>query len=128
METKIISPENEIYNGRADIVVVPGEEGDFGAMIEHAPLITYLRPGKLEVIENDKSKKVFFVDGGFAKVSDNRCIIMVDYIKNIDDIDKKANNQRISILKGKITESINDIDKRTILEQIRVLETENDLA
>ena len=30
-----------------------------------------------------KAKKVFFVDGGFAKVSDNRCIIMVDYIKNI---------------------------------------------
>ncbi len=128
METKIISPESEIYKGIAEMVVVPGEDGDFSAMIEHAPLITYLRPGKLEVIENEKSKNIYFVGGGFAKVSDNRCIIMVDYIKNILDIDIKANNQKISILKDKINESINNLDKKMILDEISILETENDLT
>jgi len=128
METKIISPEREIYKGIAEMVVVPGEDGDFSAMIEHAPFITYLRPGKLEVIENEKSKNIYFVGGGFAKVSDNRCVIMVDYIKNILDIDLKANKQKISMLKDKINQSINDLDKKIILDEISILETENDLT
>ena len=53
MNVSIISPEEEIYKGLAEMVVVPGEDGDFAAMFEHAPLITYLRPGKLEVIEEE---------------------------------------------------------------------------
>ena len=39
------------------MVVVPGEDGDFAAMFEHAPLITYLRPGKLEVVEAEKKEE-----------------------------------------------------------------------
>ena len=71
METKIISPESEIYKGIAEMVVVPGEDGDFSAMIEHAPFITYLRPGKLEVIENKfpkfKNKNKKYLHAGIVK-------------------------------------------------------------
>ena len=56
MDVSIISPEEEIYKGYAEMVVIPGEDGDFAAMYQHAPLITYLRPGKLEVIEGEKKK------------------------------------------------------------------------
>ena len=52
MKTQIISPDREIYDGNAEMVVLPGENGDFSAMYEHAPLITYLRPGKVEVFSN----------------------------------------------------------------------------
>ena len=44
MKTQIISPDREIYDGNAEMVVLPGEDGDFSAMYEHAPLITYLSP------------------------------------------------------------------------------------
>ena len=49
IKTQIISPDKEIYNGSPEMVVLPGEDGDFAAMYEHAPLITFLRPGKIEV-------------------------------------------------------------------------------
>ena len=61
MNVSIISPEEEIYNGSAEMVVVPGEDGDFAAMYDHAPLITYLRPGKLEIIEDEQKNKLAFL-------------------------------------------------------------------
>ncbi len=41
LKTQIISPDNEIYDGDTDMVVLPGEDGDFAAMYEHAPIITF---------------------------------------------------------------------------------------
>ena len=126
MKTQIISPENEIFTGTTEMVVIPGEEGDFAAMHDHAPLVTYLRPGKLEVIENDnKPKVVFFVGGGFVKLEDNNCIIMVDYIKSLNQIDIKANNEKIALLKDMADKETEDESKIEMLEEINILEIEN---
>mgnify|MGYP001302452740 CR=1 FL=1 len=125
MNVSIISPEEEIYNGSAEMVVVPGEDGDFAAMYDHAPLITYLRPGKLEIIEDEqKNKLAFFVKGGFVKVKDNQCIVMVDYIKNIKDIDVSANENEIVSLRSKLVSEISESIKEGISESIELLETE----
>ena len=125
IDVSIISPEEEIYKGSAEMIVIPGEDGDFAAMYEHAPLITYLRPGKLEDIEEEKQEKLsYFVRGGFVKVESNECLIMVDYIKNIKDIDYSANENEIDILRNKLSEEISDIVKEKIAENIVLLETE----
>ena len=107
------------------MVVVPGEDGDFAAMFEHAPIITYLRPGKLEVIEADKKKKIaYFVRGGFVKVKENDCLIMVDFIKNIKDIDVSINENEISNLRSKLVSETSESIKEGISESIELLETE----
>ena len=125
MNVSIISPEEEIYKGSAEMIVVPGEDGDFAAMFEHAPLITYLRPGKLEIIEDEqKNKLAFFVKGGFVKVKDNQCIVMVDYIKNIKDIDVSANENEIGSLQSKLVSENNEGIKEGISKNIELLETE----
>lgn len=125
MNVSIISPEEEIYNGSAEMVIIPGEDGDFAAMYEHAPLITYLRPGKLEVIEEEKKDKLgYFVKGGFVKVQENQCIVMVDYIKNIKDIDVSANENEINSLRSKLVLETSDSIKEGILENIVLLEKE----
>ena len=72
LKTQIISPDNEVYDGDTDMVVLPGEEGDFAAMFEHAPTITFLRPGKVEVFSKEEKEKItFFVAGGFVKIQNN---------------------------------------------------------
>lgn len=125
MNVSIISPEEEIYKGSAEMVVVPGEDGDFAAMFEHAPLITYLRPGKLEVIEAEKIEKIsYFVRGGFVKVQENQCLIMVDFIKNIKDIDVSINENEISNLRSKLVSETSESIKEGISESIELLETE----
>ncbi len=125
MDISIISPEEEIYKGSVEMVVIPGEEGDFSAMYEHAPMITYLRPGKLEVIEEEKKEKLsYFVRGGFVKVAENKCLIMVDYIKNIKDIDIISNKNEISLLQTKLDKEVNDRAKEDISDSIEMLEIE----
>lgn len=128
MQVNIISPDEEIFGGMAEMVVIPGEEGDFAAMFEHAPLITYMRPGKLEISTDDKeSDIIFFVGGGFVKVADNKCLIMVDYIKKSSDIDLKTNEQKINSLKSEISVEKNDVEKENISKSIDILQAEIDL-
>ncbi len=102
LELKLISPDKEYYNGPANMVVIPGEEGDFSAMKDHAPIVTYLRPGKLEIFNNEADNISFFVGSGFVKVLDNRCLILVDYIKEIAEIDKKILDKEIEDIENKI--------------------------
>ena len=126
LQTQIISPDDEIYNGDTEMVVLPGEEGDFAAMYEHAPLITFLRPGKVEVISKDEKDKIgFFVSGGFVKIQNNNCTVMVDYIKNTTDIDVKENEKKITELLLKFEKEEDQSIKDNLRENIDLLQYEN---
>ena len=75
---RLVMPERELVNTEADMVVVPGVEGDFGVMHGHAPLISIVRPGVLEVFQNGKVEQRFMVVGGFAEVTPERCTVLAD--------------------------------------------------
>ena len=127
IKTQIISPDKEIYNGSPEMVVLPGEEGDFAAMYEHAPIITFLRPGKIEVFSKvDKEKLDYFVSGGFVKVLNNNCIVMVDYIKKINEINVKDNDKKISDLLFKLDKEDDSVNKDNIMLEIEILKSENE--
>ncbi len=129
MKTQIISPDREIYDGNAEMVVLPGEDGDFSAMYEHAPLITYLRPGKVEVFSKEEKEKInFFVSGGFVKILNNSCIVMVDYIKKTTDIDVKENEKKISKLASQVEQEQNQSIKDSLLLDINLLKIENEAS
>mgnify|MGYP001212710663 CR=1 FL=1 len=129
MHTTIISPESEIYSGSTYMVVLPGEEGDFAAMADHAPIVTYLRKGKIEVINEEGNKKtIYFAGGGFVKVENNKCIIMVDYIKSLKNIDVEKNEILIKKLQKKIEEEKDIITKRNLTDEIELLKSENLIA
>ena len=126
IKTQIISPDKEIYDGSPEMVVLPGEDGDFAAMYEHAPLITFLRPGKIQVFSKlEKEKLDYFVSGGFVKIQGNNCIVMVDYIKKINEINVKDNEKKISDLLLKLDEENNSMNEDGIISEIETLKSEN---
>ena len=127
VKTQIISPDKEIYNGSPEMVVLPGEDGDFAAMHEHAPLISFLRPGKIEVFSKvGKEKLDYFVSGGFVKVQNNNCIVMVDHIKNINEISVKDNEKKIEDLLSKLDKENNSLNNDKIFSEIEILKSENE--
>src|SRR5947207_13957635 len=69
---RLVMPERELLDTDADMVVVPGIEGDFGVMHGHAPLISIVRPGVLEVFQGAKVEQRLMVVGGFAEVTPER--------------------------------------------------------
>ena len=126
MKTQIISPDNEIYEGDTDMVVLPGEDGDFAAMYEHAPIITFLRPGKVEVfLKEEKEKIAFFVAGGFVKVQNNNCLVMADYIRKTSDIDVKENEKKIAELLFKLEKTEDQIIRDNLTMDIDLIRAEN---
>jgi F-type H+-transporting ATPase subunit epsilon len=75
---RLVMPEREILATEVDMVVVPGSEGDFGVLPGHAPLISTVRPGVLEVYQGSKVERRFIVVGGFAEVTPERCTVLAD--------------------------------------------------
>ena len=126
LKTQIISPDNEIYDGDTDMVVLPGEDGDFAAMYEHAPIITFLRPGKVEVFSKEEREKIaFFVAGGFVKIQNNNCLVMVDYIRKTSDIDVKENEKKISELLFKLEKTEDQTLRDNLIMDIDLIRSEN---
>jgi F-type H+-transporting ATPase subunit epsilon len=91
---EIISPEKLLLSRPVDMVVIPGTEGDLGIMPGHAKLITGLRGGLVDIYENNKITDRFFVSGGFAEVTEERCSVLADDITRQADL----NPQRAAAL------------------------------
>ena len=126
LKTQIISPDNDVYDGNTEMVVLPGEDGDFAAMYEHAPIITFLRPGKVEVFSKEEKEKItFFVAGGFVKIQNNNCLVMVDYISKTTDIDVKENERKISELLLKLEKIEDQTARDNLIMDIDLIKSEN---
>ncbi|MGR3503141.1 F0F1 ATP synthase subunit epsilon [Pseudaestuariivita sp.] len=67
MQFDLVSPERSLASMQATEVQIPGADGDFTAMVDHAPVISTLRPGILTVVGPDGTKK-YAVTGGFAEI------------------------------------------------------------
>jgi len=64
----LVSPERELFSGAVDQVVVPGSEGEFGVLPNHAPFMATVKPGALRILMNGGERRMF-VNGGFADVT-----------------------------------------------------------
>ena len=75
MDLQIITPDNELFSGEVDSVVVPGSDGLIGILNNHAPLVSSLKCGKVKVNNGDK-EQFFEVNGGVVEVLKNKVIIL----------------------------------------------------
>ena len=82
---ELITPNKNLISGEYDMVVVPGEEGDFGVLPHHSNLISQIRPGVLNTYKNDKIDKSFFLSSGFAEVSNNKLIVLSETAFDINE-------------------------------------------
>ena len=82
---ELITPDKNLVSGEFDMVVVPGEEGDFGVLPHHSNIISQIRPGLLNTYKNDKIDKSFFLYSGFAEVSDNKLIVLSETAFDINE-------------------------------------------
>jgi len=83
----IVTPEKVFYDGDVTTLVVPGTEGYLGVLSNHAPLITALKPGRIEFRDADEKVKIVAVTKGFLEVSGNAATILCNAAEFADDID-----------------------------------------
>lgn len=85
---ELVSPEKLLLSVQAEMVVVPGSEGDFAVLAGHAPMLSTLRPGAIEVYEGDKVQERIFVAGGFAEVSNDRLTVLAEEAMPFAQVDR----------------------------------------
>ena len=79
MQFELVTPERLIALGReVEMVVVPGSEGNFGVLPGHAPLISTIRPGTIDIYEGRSVTERIFIVGGIAEVTPERCTVLAD--------------------------------------------------
>jgi F-type H+-transporting ATPase subunit epsilon len=78
LKLEIVTPQGEIFNGDVKVVTLPGEEGEFGVLPNHASLLSLLKAGIIEIEKADGSKESIVINWGHVKVDENRVIVLVD--------------------------------------------------
>lgn len=86
----IVSAEQEVYSGLAQMLFAPAEMGEVGIAPRHAPFITKLNPGEVRVKINEKESYAFFISGGFLEVQPNIVTVLADTAIRAHDIDEAA--------------------------------------
>ena len=79
MNLEIITPDRKVYAGVVDSVILPGNNGGFQILKDHAPIVSTLAKGNL-VIEANGKKEIFVVDGGVVEVAKNKVLVLAESV------------------------------------------------
>ena len=117
---RLVMPERELLDTEADMVVVPGSEGDFGVLHGHAPLISTLRPGVLEVLQGNKVEQRFIVVGGFAEVTPERCTVLADEAIPFAEVTAEQLAEREQAAERDLVDAANDAERAAAQKDLAV--------
>ncbi len=84
---EVVSAEKSIFSGSADMIFVPGSEGDIGIAPNHAPLMTTLKAGEVRV-QNGNEEQSFFISGGMLEIQPRTVTVLADTAMRANDLDE----------------------------------------
>ena len=126
----IVTAERAVYSGDVDMVVAPGIEGQLGILPHHAPLMTTLQAGELQ-IKKGSEKISLAISGGFLEVRPDRVVVLADSAERAEEIDvaraEAAKRRAQELLTGKRAPEVDaaraEASLRRSLARLRVAET-----
>ena len=117
---ELVSPERLLASIDADMVVVPGAEGDFGVLPSHAPLMSLLRPGVIAVYQGDRVDQRLFVTGGFAEVNEKGCTVLADEAEPLEDIGVEQARQALRDAEEDVGDAKTDHERERLTRALEV--------
>jgi F-type H+-transporting ATPase subunit epsilon len=127
----LVTPEGPVFDGEAEMIIVPGQAGDIGVLARHAPLVAMLRAGSTRVYMDVDAEEIreFATGPGFFKVELDRAIALVDDAVSADDIDHERARRQLDDAKAELERAErgeSDADRWKLEQQIK--HAENQLA
>jgi F-type H+-transporting ATPase subunit epsilon len=134
IQFELVSPERLILSTEVEMVVVPGTEGNFGVLPGHAPLISTIRPGTIDIYEGGAVTERIFIVGGIAEVTPERCTVLADEAMAPDSLDRVALDAELQTVEGNLP-SLRDhvaraagTEREHLLTELRQLERQQSVA
>ena len=118
----LVSPERLLLSEDAEMVTLPGAEGYFGVMSGHAPLVSTLKPGVIEVKGGTKGDQRFFVSTGFAEVSPEKLTVLAEEAIPMEDVNAALVDQRIENAKEDILQAKTEAARAKAVTAVDALE------
>ena len=131
---ELVTPERLIVSTEVEMVVVPGSEGNFGVLPGHAPLISTIRPGTIDIYEGKAVTQRIFVVGGIAEVTPQRCTVLADEAMAPDSLDRGALDAELTEIEGNLPSLREQVahatgtDRERLATELRHLERQQAIA
>jgi F-type H+-transporting ATPase subunit epsilon len=129
-EVSLVTPDGSAFEGEAEMLIVPGADGEIGVLARHAPLVALLKAGSTRVhISRGQEVREFATGPGFFKVEQDRALALVDDAVDMDEIDAGRAREQLEAAQAELARveaGESDAD-RWQLEQ-RIKHAENQLA
>ena len=123
VQFEVVTPTQLLRSEKADMVVVPGADGDFGVLPNHAPVLSSVRPGTVDIHEDGKVRDRLFVRGGFAEVTGEHCILLAEEAIPVSELDAAEAEQSLNDAKNRLENAEADtVEHKNALADIRVAE------
>ncbi len=119
---ELASPEALLVSAAVDMVIVPGAEGDFGVLPGHAPFISTVRAGVIDVYEGDKIDQRIFVADGFAEVNERGCIVLSSEAYPVDTLDRGEVETRLKAAREELADADSDDERDKAEAEIAICE------
>jgi F-type H+-transporting ATPase subunit epsilon len=123
---ELVSPEKLVHAADVQMVLVPGSEGDMGVLPGHAPVMTTIRPGVLDVTTRSGNMKRFYIKGGFAEINPEQITVLAQTSIDLDDLDAEHISADIRDLEEDVADAKTDEQRRkaeTALAQLKALQS-----
>ena len=115
---ELVSPERLLFGGDVESVVVPGTEGEFTVLKDHAPLMSTLKPGVVTVTETGAKETRLFVRGGFADVAPTGLTILAESAVPVEQLDAAKLDSEIQMAREDVSDASSDETRRLAQEKL----------
>lgn len=99
----LVTPDRLLLSRQVGMVTVPGEDGDFGVLEGHAPVVSGVRTGTITIHENGVITERYFVAGGFAEVTPERCTVLAEIAVPFTEMSREGLSADIDRAKEALT-------------------------
>jgi F-type H+-transporting ATPase subunit epsilon len=134
VQFELVTPERLIVSRMVEMVVVPGTEGNFGVLPGHAPLISTIRPGTIDIYEGRTITERIFVVGGIAEVTPERCTVLADEAMAPESLDRAALDAELQLVEGNLPSLREQVahaagtERERLLTELHHLERQQNVA
>src|SRR5687767_8067098 len=118
MNFELVSPERLLISAEVQQVTVPGTEGLFTVMPNHAPVLSTLRPGVVEVVTAEGSAERIFVRGGFAEVNNAGLTVLAEVAIPLAELDSAALDEQVRNAEEDVADAQDDETRRRAQESL----------
>lgn len=129
LQFELVSPARQLRSGTVYQVVVPGAEGDFAVLEKHAPFMSTIRPGAIDVYETQGGPaERIFIEGGFAEVNEKGLTILAEHAEPVAQIDVSALSAEIEAAERTVQKAGDDVARARAEKRLTALQAKREAA